>query len=80
MDTAEVQGSEVARILGQIREEYDSAVRGVSGLASGTARHAFITARMEHMGRLHEELKKIVGESAIVLIAEQLEGSSNATN
>jgi hypothetical protein len=79
MADAEVQGSEVARILRQIREEYDAALRGLTGTSSGTTRHAFITARMEHMGRLHEELKKIVGESAMALIVDQLEGGSDYT-
>ena len=78
MAGAEVQGSEIARILQQVREEYDAAIRGLTGLASGMARHAFITARMEHMGRLHEELKKIVEEPAMALIADQLEGGSDA--
>ena len=80
MDTAQGQGSEVARILQQIREEYDAALRGLTGTASGTTRHAFITARMEHIGRLHEELKEIVGEPAIALIADELEGGSDATS
>src|SRR5579864_3502930 len=80
MDTAQGQGSEVARILQQIREEYDAALRGLTGTASGTTRHAFITARMEHIGRLHEELKEIVGEPAMALIADQLGGGSDAAS
>src|SRR4249920_3826748 len=76
-------GSEVARIMRRIREEYAAAQQGLSGLASGTSKHVFITKKMEHMGRLQEELQGIMGEMpAIALIAEQLdltvEGSSLA--
>lgn len=65
-------GSEVARLLSQISEEYEAAQRGVKGLACGVAKHEFITVRMEHMGRLHHELQSIVGDSAIALIADTL--------
>ena len=66
------QRSEVARLLAQISAEYESAQRGLTGLAYGTSQHAFITARMEHMGRLHNELQSLVGDQAIAMIAEQL--------
>lgn len=62
--------SEVARLLEQINEEYEAAQRGMSGFAYGSAKHDFITARMENVGRLHTELQAIVGEEAIALVAE----------
>jgi hypothetical protein len=65
-------GSEVAQLLSQISKEYEAAQRGLGGLSCGTAKHAFITARMEHMGRLHNQLQSIVGDSAIALIADTL--------
>ncbi len=75
MNSAQGQGSEVARLLEQIRAEYEAAERGLSGLAYGTSRHEFVTKKMEQMGQLHEELKAIVGETqAIALVAEQLNG------
>lgn len=47
---------------------------GLSGFASGTATHAFITARMEHMGQLHHELEQLVGEKeAIALFVQAIE-------
>lgn len=65
--------SEVAQILAQIQTEYESAVIGLSGLASGTASHDFITARMERMGQLHKKLFHLVGENdAIALVADTL--------
>ena len=64
--------SEVARLLAQISAEYEAAQRGMGDFAYGAAKHEFITARMEHMGRLHIELQSIVGESAIALIADTL--------
>ena len=66
--------SEVARLLTQIREEYEAAQRGLSGLAEGTSKHAFITARMENMGKLHGELGDLIGDMpAIALVVEHLE-------
>ena len=65
--------SDVARILAQICAEYEASNNGLYGLAQGTARHAFITARLENMGKLHEQLQELVGEQAIGLIAQRLD-------
>lgn len=74
MELQTQQKSEVALILAQIQAEYESGVRGLTGAASGTARHEFITARMEHLGQLHHELQGLVGEQhAIALLAQALE-------
>ncbi len=67
--------SEVARLLAQISAEYESAQRGMTGLAYETAQHRFITARMENMGHLHTQLKELVGDDAMKLMAEQLEAT-----
>jgi hypothetical protein len=64
--------SEVARILAQIEAEYRSAQSGLTGLAE-TAKHAFITARMEQIHHLQSHLQTMVGEDAIRLVVEQLE-------
>jgi hypothetical protein len=73
---AQEQRSEVARLLTQISAEYEAAQRGLYGMAYGTARHEFITARMENMGTLHTELQSLVGDAAIAMIAEQLNKTS----
>ena len=66
--------SEVASLLEQIKEQYEAAQRGLAGLAQGTARHKFISAKMESMGQLHGELQRLVGpEQAIELVAETLQ-------
>jgi hypothetical protein len=66
--------SEVACVLEQIELEFQAAQRGLYGLAFGTAKHEFITNKMEQMGRLHEKLQTIVGEEeAVKLLAETLE-------
>ena len=65
--------SEVARILSQICAEYEAAQQGLAGLSSGTARHAFIIARMEQMSRLHTELRAVVGDDAMMLLDQQLD-------
>jgi hypothetical protein len=66
--------SEVAQLRQQIAEEYQAAKWGLIGLASGASHHAFITAKMERMGRYHERLITLVGsEQATRLLAETLE-------
>ena len=65
-------GSEVARLLAQISAEYEAAQRGMGDFAYGASKHEFITARMEHMGRLHIQLQSIVGEMAIAMIADTI--------
>ena len=65
--------SEVARIRETIANEYLAAKWGLEGLAYGTARHPFISARMERIEEGHRQLQTLVGDQAIVLIAETLE-------
>ena len=66
--------SEVARLRQRIAEEYEAAMCGLTGLASGSATHEFITRRMEQMGACHETLKQLVGEQeATRMLAETLE-------
>ena len=74
--------SEVAQLLAQMRTEFEAAQRGLSGLSQGTSQHVFITARMENMGKLHEQLQEVVGESAIMLVANMLDQavSPHSTN
>jgi hypothetical protein len=72
---ANEQRSEVARLLSQISAEYEAAQRGLSGLSYGTSQHDFITARMENMGQLHNQLHSLVGDVAIAMIADQLNSS-----
>ncbi|MGH2494292.1 MAG: hypothetical protein ACRDIV_06260 [Ktedonobacteraceae bacterium] len=70
--------SEVARIKRQIELEYEAAQRAMYGFAVGVAKHEFITARMEHMGRCHEQLVTLVGErEATKALAQALEQAGN---
>jgi len=71
--------SEVARLRAQIEAEYQAAHAALHGLASGTARHEVITARMERMSEYVSKLVALVGiEQAAAIFAETLEGD-NAT-
>lgn len=64
--------TEVIRLLKQIEMEYEAAYKGINGLSSGTARHAFINARMENIDRHRVELVKLVGEEeALSLIVQE---------
>lgn len=63
--------SEVARLLQQISLERQAAKSGLTGLASGKARHDFITAKEERIAALHEKLTTIVGkEQATQLVVD----------
>ena len=72
MRTEDAHSSEVARLLNQIETEYTAATRGLTGFAE-TARHAAITARMENLGKLHANLRALVGDEATRLLAERIE-------
>lgn len=72
MSETQENGSEVARLLEQIKVEYEAAQRGLKGFTYGTSQHEFITARMENMGQIHTQLQSLVGDVAIAMIAEQL--------
>lgn len=72
MDQKAEAGSEVAALLAHIQKTYESAVLGLSGLASGAAKHEFITARMERIGELHEELSQLVGEEQASMLLVQV--------
>lgn len=72
--------SEVARLMRQIEREYEAAQRGLYGFAAGAAKHQFITARMENIGRCHEQIKELVGEKeAVRALAQALEQAGSET-
>ena len=64
--------SEVACLLARFCAEYEAAQRGLSGLAFGTSQHKFITAKMENMWKVHKELNSLVGDTAMAMIANEL--------
>lgn len=72
--------SDVARLLARISIEYEAAERGLHGLTAGTLRHEFIIRKMERMSELHRELQTLVGDSAIALVAVELEQRSSPTH
>lgn len=54
--------SEIARLMQCIAAEYEAAQNALSGFASGAAQHRFITARMERMNTLRQELAEEIGD------------------
>ncbi|GHO83414.1 hypothetical protein [Dictyobacter formicarum] len=64
--------SEVAQLRKKILEEYEAMERGLIGLASGTAQHAFIEARMRRVDRYHEQLVQYIGETEATLTVCEL--------
>ncbi|MDQ2888420.1 MAG: hypothetical protein M3Y39_20335 [Chloroflexota bacterium] len=61
--------SEIARIRQQIDLELDAMKRGLSGLAAGTARHAFIEAKMRRVGEYEEQLAEHIGKPEAELVS-----------
>lgn len=72
------QNSEVARLLAQINREYEAAQNGLSGLAQGVGQHRFMTKRMEQIAELHTQLRDLVGDEAMELIACHVEGGQES--
>jgi hypothetical protein len=56
--------SEVAQLRQQIALELDAMRRGLLGISTGSARHAFIHARMERIGVCQDTLASSIGEQA----------------
>ena len=66
--------SEVAILLSQIDAEYDAAHQALYGLTSGSARHDFISARMEHIHSVSQHLIDTIGkEAALPLIVAAMD-------
>jgi hypothetical protein len=75
--------SEVARWRQQYDAEYEAAQRGLTGLAYGSARHSFITKKMENMQQCVQELTALVGvqQAGLILWGEQIgQASTLPTN
>lgn len=64
--------SEIAQLRQRIELELLAMRRGMSGLSSGTARHDFIHARMDQVGRCQDCLADQVGENTATMIVCQL--------
>ena len=54
--------SEVAQLYHQIEVQLEAMRSGMSGFATGRARHAFIRAHMDNVGGCQGMLAKYVGE------------------
>lgn len=68
MQIIESNQSEIARLRQQIETQLVAMRRGLAGLSSGSARHAFINARMERIGRYQEGLADQLGEDDATLL------------
>jgi hypothetical protein len=56
--------SEIAEMRQQIALEVVAMRRGLLGISTGTARHAFIHARMERIGMFQDTLANSIGDQA----------------
>jgi hypothetical protein len=69
-----VQRSEIRALIAEFEAQYEAATRGLHGFAE-TAKHEMITARMERMGELCEELKERVGEQETMeIVVKAMDG------
>jgi hypothetical protein len=53
--------SQVADLRNQIEAEITAMRSGLSGLAAGTSKHAFIEAKMKRIGIFEEQLSQQIG-------------------
>lgn len=66
--------SEVRRLIEQLDAECEAARLAMTGFAE-VARHERITKRMENIGKIHDELKDIVGEEeSVEILVKSMEG------
>lgn len=72
MQIVDSNQSEIARLRQQIETQLVAMRRGLAGLSSGTARHAFITARMERIGACQDGLASQLGEQAADMLVYTL--------
>lgn len=63
--------SEIARLRKQIEYECEASWQALYGLASGSAQHEVISARLRHIDFCHERLSELIGdEGATSLVCE----------
>lgn len=73
--------SEVARLRESIRLSCEAAQRALYDPSLGSAKHEFITKRLENIQRVHVELETLVGaDEAIKLVVETLENVEEVRN
>jgi len=71
--------SEVARLRTQIEQEYEAARQAMTGFAQ-SAKHTFITARLERIGGYQEQLAALIGEAeSMKLVCDIFEGDPSHT-
>lgn len=68
MQTIDSNQSDIARLRQQIEVQLVAMRHGLSGLSSGSARHAFITARMERIGACQDDLAHRLGDDAATML------------
>lgn len=67
--------SEIARLRKQMELTHEASMWALSGLQSGTAQHAFITARMRRMDTSYHRLRELIGEEqATDVLCEVFDG------
>ena len=63
--------SEVALLRQRITEEYEAMKRGLTGLSCGSAKHAFINARMKRVDGYYDQLTQFLGpQEATKIVCE----------
>ena len=71
--------SEVAALLCQIEDEYEAGRAAMYSMAYGTARHDFISAKMDAAQAASARLIETIGkEQALPLIAAAMDGKPSA--
>ena len=69
--------TDLRRLLRQIDDEYNAAYSGMNAFSNGTARHAFMNARMENIDKCRIELTTLVGAEEALRLIVQGNGEGN---
>ena len=62
-----------------IKDEYEAAQQGLSGLAQGVGQQTFITKRMENRAELHAQLRDLVDDETMEKINLELDRQGDET-
>lgn len=67
--------SEIARLRTRLEQEHAASVQALTGLTSGAAQHAFISARLRRMDIYYQRLSELIGsEQATNLLCKIFDG------
>ena len=71
--------SEVATLMAQIDAAFQAGRQAINGLSLGSAQHAFITARMAHMGEMMIHVREKYGDAVAMQVMKAWDHAADST-